>query len=131
MGGGEARQTAKLASGNLPYHGHHAQFMNGGWLGGGSCQVFVFFFFFSQKLESSLGWEFKVLFGLQICCWVVRKIVYSLFSILIIIIIIASTSISISFVALLDCLRVSPFVHFSFPSRQGGRRGVSKLLPSA
>jgi len=25
---------AELVGGNIPYPGHHAQFMNGGWLGG-------------------------------------------------------------------------------------------------
>jgi len=28
-----ARQLAKLAYGNIPYHRQHAQFMNGGWPG--------------------------------------------------------------------------------------------------
>ena len=47
--------------------------------------------------------------------------------IFIIIMIISSISISISFVVLLNCLYlnwwVSPFVHFSSPSRQGERQG--------
>jgi len=30
LGGSTARQIAKLASRNIPYHKHHAQFMNGG-----------------------------------------------------------------------------------------------------
>ena len=29
LGGSIARQVAKLASGNIPYHRCHAQFMNG------------------------------------------------------------------------------------------------------
>ena len=29
-----ARQIAKLADVNIPYHGRHAHFMNGGWPGG-------------------------------------------------------------------------------------------------
>ena len=35
LGGSTTRQTTKLANGNVPYHKHHAQFMNGGWPGGG------------------------------------------------------------------------------------------------
>ena len=33
LGGSMARQTARLASGNVLYHGCHAQFRNGGWSG--------------------------------------------------------------------------------------------------
>ena len=69
-----------------------------------------------------------------------NSIVYSLFCIFIIIVIITTTisiisSINISFVAIISCLYlnpwVSPFVHFSSPSCWGGREGVSKQLTSA
>jgi len=70
-----------------------------------------------------------------------KKIVYILFCIFIIIVvitivsIISSISVSISFVALLNCpfLKpgVFPFVHFSSPSCCGGRGGVSERLSGA
>jgi len=41
----------QLASGNIPYHGRHAQFMSGGWLGGRNSLLILFF--------ESLVWEFK------------------------------------------------------------------------
>jgi len=34
--GAQPGSQPKLANGNVPYHGHHAQFTNGGWLGGRS-----------------------------------------------------------------------------------------------
>jgi len=37
QGGSTDRQTARLASGNIPYRGCHAHFVNGGWLGGLDC----------------------------------------------------------------------------------------------
>jgi len=40
--GSTARETAKLASGNISCLKHHVQFMNGDWLGGGSYQLFGF-----------------------------------------------------------------------------------------
>jgi len=45
----------KLASGNIPYHGRHAQFINGGWLGAviGSSLFCEF--------ESSLIWELELI----------------------------------------------------------------------
>ena len=70
-GGSLARQTAKLANGNIPYHKRRAQFMNGFGQGEkaiGSSQ-------FPWVFESALGWEFELFFGLQIGPWVVRKIV--------------------------------------------------------
>ena len=58
-----------------------------------------------------------------------------IFIIIIRIIIIIIMSISIYFVAMLNCLylnpQVLPFVHFSFPSRWRGGEGVSEWLPSA
>jgi len=34
LGGSIAREIAKLANGNIPYCGRHAQFIEGGWPGG-------------------------------------------------------------------------------------------------
>jgi len=48
-----ARQTDRLANGNIPYHGCHAQFRNGGWPGAGSSYHF-------REFESSLVQEFKL-----------------------------------------------------------------------
>jgi len=113
--------------------------MNGGWLG---ARHPVF-----HEFESSLVWEFKLLgefceicefraLRLLLCDWLhswlsgseKNCIVYCLFCIFII-------SISISFIALLNCLdpnpRVSPFVHFSSPSQQGRQEGVSERLSGA
>jgi len=45
-----ARQIAKLANGNSPYHKLHAQFMNGSWPGGEICQLFRFCEFFEYSL---------------------------------------------------------------------------------
>ena len=62
-------------------------------------------------------------------------IVHSVFCIFIIILIINSIIISDCFVVSLNCLslntRVSPFVHFSSPSRCGGRGGGSEWLSGA
>jgi len=67
-----------------------------------------------------------------------NPIVYSLFCVFIIIVINISsiiTSISISFVVVLNCLylnlRVFLFARFSSPSRWGGRGGVSERLSGA
>jgi len=58
-----------------------------------------------------------------------KSVVYSLFCIFIIII---SVSVSIYFVALLNCLnlnpRVSPFVHFSSPPCWGKGRGEREAV---
>jgi len=35
-------QRAKLAGGNIPYCGHHAQFINGGWLEKGGRNLLFF-----------------------------------------------------------------------------------------
>jgi len=32
--GAQPGSQPKLANGNIPYHGHHAQFINGSWLRG-------------------------------------------------------------------------------------------------
>jgi len=37
--GAQPGSQPKLADGNIPYHGRHAQFMNGGWLKGRNPQV--------------------------------------------------------------------------------------------
>jgi len=46
LGGSTVRNTAKLANGNIPYHRHRAQFMNGDWTGARE------FFSFSLKSVS-------------------------------------------------------------------------------
>jgi len=40
-----ARQVARLANGNIPYHGHHARFMNGCYPGAGGKECFFLSFF--------------------------------------------------------------------------------------
>jgi len=45
-----ARQIAKLAKGNIPYHGLHPQCMNGGWPGGRE----LFFFLISVNSDPLL-----------------------------------------------------------------------------
>ena len=56
MGGSTARQRAKLGSGNIPHHGHHAQFMHGGLARGSKLSVLLSFW----EFESSLGQELKL-----------------------------------------------------------------------
>jgi len=82
--------------------------------------------------EFFLGQEFELFFlGLRISCQGVREIyciwVFCIFINLIIIISSSSINISISFVALLNCLYLNPqvfaVIHFSAPSRCGERRG--------
>jgi len=53
LGGSTVRQTAKLANGNIAYHRHHAQFINGGWPGGRKHSALLFF-------KSSLDREYKL-----------------------------------------------------------------------
>jgi len=48
LGGSIARQIAKLANRNIPYHECHAQFMNVGWLGG-------------RKIKCTLIQEFELI----------------------------------------------------------------------
>jgi len=62
MGGSTARQIVKLASGNIPCHGRHAQLMKGGWLGGGS---YLFLSHF-HEFECSLVQEFKLFSGCEL-----------------------------------------------------------------
>jgi len=128
LGGSTARQLAKLANGNTPYHRHHAQFMNGGWP-----ERVSYWLSYVWEFQSCPGWEFKI-FRLLASHQVMRKIVYSFFCTFIIIIIIISSIIisNISFVVILNCLylnpQVSPFVHFSSPSHWGEREGVRGQL---
>jgi len=42
LGGSTAWQIARLANGNVPYHRWHAQFMNGGCLGGRNLAAVLF-----------------------------------------------------------------------------------------
>jgi len=50
-----ARQIVKLANGNIPYHGSHAEFIDRGWPGGEESGFSVF-----CEFESSLVWEFEL-----------------------------------------------------------------------
>ena len=119
--------------------------MGVGWGGAGQESALLFYVSSNHLFSGSLVFlgsfvkfakihEFGVLWlllgdWLQIGHWGVRKNVYSLFCVFIIIIF---SSGSISFVALLNCLylnpQVSPFVHFSSPSCWRGRRRVSERL---
>jgi len=58
--GAQPDSQPRLASGNIPYHGRHAQFMNGGWPGGRKRLAFQF----SGSFETSLGQELKPFLGL-------------------------------------------------------------------
>jgi len=147
-----ARHIDQLASGNIPYHGHHAQLRNEGWPGDRNRSAFLFavslnplwcrrsnfFRSFSKfaKSESSrfhdhcLGTDYE-----SVIRWRENCIVYSLVCIFIIIIIITTitiSSISIYFVIILNCLYLSPRVSLSalFPSPPcwAGRGGVSERL---
>ena len=118
--------------------------MEGGW-GGSKLSALLFsrsFSFPGVSVLSFFGSLTKLVISrFNDCCagtdcgsvveWWENYIVYILFFIFIII----SSSSSISFVALLNCLClipwVSPFVHFSSPSRWGRRGRVSKQLSSA
>ena len=137
--GAEPGSQPKLANGNIPYHGYHAQFTNGHWPGGTNLP-FLFLgvwilssgslnflgnlmkFVMSGFCDCSLGTDCELVIGRWENC-----IVYSLFCIFIIIIITVDTSSSgsIYFVVLLNYLylnpRVFPFIHFSSPSCWGGK----------
>jgi len=56
--GAQPGSWTKLAKGNIPYHGHHAQFMHGGWPGG---QEFSFFHEFDLFREFECFQEFREL----------------------------------------------------------------------
>jgi len=53
--GAQPDNQTRLADGNIPYHRHYAQFMNGGWPAGQE-----YFFPYFHKFESSLLWEFDL-----------------------------------------------------------------------
>ena len=141
LGGSTARQISKLADGSIPYHGSHARFINGGWLGGRNL-LFSFTWIWivsSQRFQKCSPFqEFcnihkihkfsvpQLLLGgwLQIGHWVVRKIVlytvwlaYSLLlSLLLSFLVVVSVFPLLSYWTV---FQVSPFVHFSSPSRWG------------
>jgi len=63
LGGSTARQPAKLANRNIPYHRRRAQFVDGGWPGrvvGSGISAFQLFWEFKSSLvrEFELCWEF-------------------------------------------------------------------------
>jgi len=145
LGGSTARQTAKLARGNNPYHRCHAQFMKGGLAGGqeysfarsfnhfyfsGSSDFFEFGLFFgsSVKFVSSMFYACCLGTGYTIGHWVVREKNYSVFCLFVII---------FSFV-LLHCLFSTHdfcFLSISPPSppggeREGGASGCQVLVAS-
>ena len=101
-----------------------------------SClEVWTFWGNLAKFMISGVPWSLLGLW-LQIGHRVVSKILCSLVCTFIIIVaIIIITSISISFVVLINCLylsqRVSPSVCFSFPSHWGGRRGMGERLSGA
>ena len=70
----------------------------------------------------------------KVCC-IQLFCIFIIMNIIIVISITIISSISISFAVLLNCLYLNPWVlpivHFSFPSRWGGRGGVSEQLSSA
>jgi len=104
-----ARLLATPGNGNIPYHGRRAQFMNGvGW---GEEILSLFLVYWKFKLFCELGLVLGVLclrspLGDWLCNWSLsgeEKIVYCLVCKFIII-----TSISISFVVLLNSLYLNP-----------------------
>jgi len=139
-GGSGAGQPARAGRGHGPYHGRHAQFVNGGWLEGQESCLSRF-----QEFKSSLVWQFKLfqefVFFQEFCkilknsqVWlqtghrIVKKncIVYGLFciSVIIIVILIISSSINISFVVLLNSLDLNPLVlPFVHPTAGGEGEG--------
>ena len=133
LGGSTARQIAKMASGNIPYHGHHAQFRNRGWPGGRKLWALLvfqefrgFFCITFVKFSNSHLASYDCCSGTD-CRSVIwhweNWVIYSLFCVFIAISIISSTS----FVALLNCLYlntwVSPFVLFFSPTCWGEGEG--------
>jgi len=142
LGGSRARQIAKLVNGNIPYHGRHAQFMNGGWPGRGENCLFSWEFVFSFVGFRVFFWSFAKSAKYVSCEYAQiltanwwsggDKIVYSVYGIFVIIISSSSIVISIFSFVLLNCIYLSlwvfPFVHFTSPSCWGekgrGDRGA-------
>jgi len=59
--GAQPGSQSKLASGNIPYHRCHAQFINGGWLRGRNPFLSLFCGFKSTFVqEFKLCWEFDI-----------------------------------------------------------------------
>jgi len=144
-----------LANGNIPYHGCHAQFRNGGWPRGRRESAVLFSLSSNALLAGSSSFSGGLVFsgsfansrnppfpgsaiatqGLaanQLSGGEKKCIVNSLVCIFFIISSSSSSSSNTSFVVLLNCLylnpQVLPFVHFSCPSLGGGRGGVSEWL---
>jgi len=111
--GAQPGRQAELANGNIPYHKHHSQFINGGWLGSGSYWLFLVSMSF---FESSHGQEFELFYFFQAANWSLsgeKKIVYRLFCIFIIIIVIISNgSTLLSYSASLSQPMSFPFCPF-------------------
>jgi len=121
--GAQPGSWPRLADGNIPYHGHHAQFMNGGWSGRRKLSAFLFSMSSNPLLAGSLNvfWAANLSSSGE-----EYRIVCSLFCIFIIIIIIIIITItSISFVVLLNWFylipQVFPIVHC--PSHPTGGKG--------
>ena len=141
LGGSTARQIAKLAKGNIPYHGRHAQFMNGGSPGRRSSpflrvRTFLWvqsvFRSFAQftKSASSVFRDRCPGTGYATGRRAVRKkivlyIIWVAYSLLLLLVIVV-----FSFVVLLNCLYLSPqvllFVHS--PPHPAVGEGVSERL---
>jgi len=126
MGGSIARQRAKLANGNIPYHRHHADFMNAGWPGHRKLSVLLLSRSLNPRLDriSNFCHAANQLAGGEKNC-----IVYSVFCTFMLIIIIIITIISIHlFVALLNCLYLNPQVLLAWGTTIfNNKRGVKKL----
>ena len=121
--GAEPGSQPKLARGNIPCHGHHAQFTSGGWLGGRNSVFFHEFVIFPRVLRSLLmDWLCNQSSDSKKNC-----IVCSLFCLIFII---------ISFVVLLNCLYLNPRVllfPIPLPIPLGGREEwtSSCMVPGA
>ena len=71
--GAQPGRWAKLASGNTPYHGQHAQIVNGDWLGYGNVSSLFCEFKSSLVLEFGLFREFHKIH--KICeLWVLQSL---------------------------------------------------------
>jgi len=133
---GAGREKSQTANQSWPMEIFHTIVvmisLRRGWLVGRKIPAFRF----SRSFESSLGWDFKHFFWAENLLLEGEKncIIYSSFCIFIITIII-SISVSISFLALLKCPYVNPWVfplvHFCSPSCWRGKGGVNEQLSGA
>jgi len=109
--GAQRGRQNKLANGNIPHHGHHAQSSNGGWL---EARILFFFNELPNFFRSSAKSEFhncSLGTGCKLVIRQVRKKCIACFAYSIVI---------IFFVVLLNCRYLSPrislFVHSPHPT---------------